>query len=200
MANLNTPFGFRQAASVSGAAPNYAISERQIASTNTTAIYRGDPVVQLNTGYIAQATAGTTQIAGIFDGCTYTSISQGKKVWGPYWPGADAVAGSVRAFVIDSPEATFLVQSGNGGPVTLASVGTNINFGIGTGTTANGLSGAYADFATLGTTATLPFRIVMVGGQPSFPSIVGNGSDGTTAYNLLLVTFNNQDYRSTTGI
>jgi len=200
MANIFTPFGFRFAGLVNASSPNYALTERQIASTNGTAIYKGDPVVQLNTGYIAQATAGTTQIAGILDEVSWVSVSQGRRVWSPYWPGSDAVAGSVRAYIIDSPDATFLVQTGNGGPFVLANSGTNANFALGTGTAANGMSGAYLDFATLATTNTLPFRVLNVAGQPGFPTQVGNGSDGTTAYNLALVTFNNQDYKSLTGI
>lgn len=204
MANVLAPFGFRFISLLSAAAPNYAPTARKVALGNTTAIFKGDPVVQLSTGYIAQATAGTTQIAGIFDGCEYLSISQGRTVRSPYWPGSDAAA-DVTAFVIDTPEAVFVAQC-NGGPLTLAAVGNNINFALGTGNTSNGQSGATVSYATLATTSTLPFRVINFGGNTGSnyadgpPGIVGNGSDGTTAYNFAYVAFNNQDYKSLTGI
>jgi hypothetical protein len=205
LANLNTPYGFRVISLLGMSTPNYAVSQRRIASANATAIFKGDPVVQLNTGYITRATAGAVQIAGIFDGCEYLSISQGRTVRSPYWPGSDAAA-DVACFIIDEPSAVFQVQSGNGGPIVLADVGQNINFALGTGNTYNGFSGAYVDFATIGTTTTLPFRIINFAGNSGFvtgdgpPQIVGNGADGTTAYNTTYVTFNWQDYKSTTGI
>ena len=91
MANTNAPFGFRQYRGL-GSAPTYEQSVRLVKSDNTTAIYFGDPVSNLNTGYIARATAGTAQIAGIFAGCKYLSTSQKRIVWSNYWPGADASA------------------------------------------------------------------------------------------------------------
>lgn len=200
MANLFTPFGFREASLINASAPNYAQSTYQILNTYATPIYKGDPVTSQTSGYIQQSVAGTTTIAGIFNGCSYTSVSQGRRIWNSYWPGSDAIAGSVLAYVIDAPDSVFLVQSGNGGPLTIANVQQNINFALGTGVAASGISGAYIDFATAATTATLPFRIVNVAGLPGFPTVVGNGSDGTTADNFALVTFNNQNYNSSTGI
>jgi hypothetical protein len=204
MANTFAPFGFRQY-SGTGSAPTYEQTVAYVAYNNTTAIYFGDPVVQLNTGYIAQATAGTTQIAGIFVGCKYLSVSQKRTVWSNYWPGTSDVASgnSIEAYVINDPNAQFLVQSGNGGPVTFASIGNNINFAIGTGNSASGISGAYADFATIATTATLPFRIIQLSGYSPYglnPITGQNGYDTSTAYNNLIVAFNNVATKSLTGI
>lgn len=205
MANTFAPQGFQQIGLLNGTAPTFAQSPARISKSNATPIYFGDPVTQLNTGYITQSTAGTTQIQGIFVGCSYLSTALGRTVYSRYWPGTTDAAADVAAFVIDDPQAVFAVQSGNGGPVTLASVGTNINFALGTGS-ATGISGAYADFATLATTSTLPFRIVNIAGNSGYvtgfgpPAIVGNGSDGTTAYNTIYVVFNNQSYKSLTGI
>jgi len=206
MANINAPYGFRTVSYLDGQSPNYAPTQRRILKTNTTPIFRGDVVAQQATGYIALATPGTTQIAGIFDGCEYLSISQGRTVRSQFWPGNDALL-DVAAFVIDSPNAVFQVQSGNGGPVVLADIGQNINFNAGTGgNTFTGISGQFADFATIGSAITLPFRIINFAGNSGYvtgdgpPAIVGNGSDGTTPFNTIYVTFNNQDYKSLTGI
>jgi hypothetical protein len=206
LANTFAPQGFQAIARLNGAAPTFGMSPARISKSNATAIYFGDPVTQLNTGYITQSTAGTTQIHGIFAGCQYLSTAFGKTVWSRYWPGTTDAAADVAAYIIDDPLTVFAVQSGNGGPCVLANIGTNINFALGTGNTSNGISGAYADFSTLATTSTLPFRIVNIGGNSGYatgfgpPAIVGNGSDGTTAYNTIYVTFNNQDYKSLTGI
>jgi hypothetical protein len=195
MANTLAPFGFKHIGYLEGHAPNFAPQPRQIAYNNATKIYRGDPVVSLSTGYIAQATAGTTQIAGIFDSCTYYSVAQGKQVWSNYWPGGDVANNAViTAYIISTPSALFLAQS-NGTPIGQADIGSNVNFAIGTGSTVGGgFSGATIDQSTLATTNTLPFRIY------SLYAGVGNGSDNTSNYNWAVVAFNNQDFKSLTGV
>jgi hypothetical protein len=192
MANTLAPFGFAEAY-VLGGPPTWQQSRRRIASGYGTAIYKGDPVVQISTGYIQQASPGTTQIAGIFLGCEYTSVSQKRLVESPYWPGSDAT-GDVIAFVSDGPNTVFRAQAN--AQLLFTAVGNNINFAIGTGSTSTGLSGATLDVSTVLTTSTLPFRVVELIYDP--PG--ANGADTTTAYNWAYVVFNWQDYKSTTGI
>ena len=192
MANILAPFGFAEAYKLSGA-PTYQMSRKRIASSNGSAIYKGDPVVQLSTGYITVASPGTTQIAGIFMGCEYQSISQKKPIWSPYWPGSDA-NGDVICTIIDDPSTVFRVQAN--AQLLFTAVGNNANFAIGTGSATTGLSGATLDVSTVNTTSTLPFKVVELVYDP--PG--SNGADTTTAYNLAYVVFNWQDYKSTTGI
>lgn len=197
MANVLAPFGFRWAQQLGGVAPNAAQKMRRISASYATAIFHGDPVTSQASGYIQRSAAGTTQIAGIFAGCKYVSLSQGRTVWNNYWPGSDA-ASDPEAYIIDDPKSVFMVQA-NGGPVALADVGSNANFALGTGIPASGMSGATLDAGTVATTNTLPFRIVGYVGDGVFPG-VGNGSDPTTAYNYVFVTFNNQDFNVLTGV
>lgn len=187
MANTNAPFGFRQYRGL-GSAPTYEQSVRLIKSDNTTAVYFGDPVANLNTGYITQATAGTAQISGIFVGCKYLSTSQKRTVWSNYWPGADASA-DVEAYIVDDPNAQFVVQAG-GTAIGLADMGLNIQFNLGTGNSSTGISGAYVESPAV--TATLPFRIIGFITQP--PG--ANGTDITSAYNQIIVGFNNVTSRN----
>lgn len=185
MANTAAPFGFRQYKGT-GSAPTYEQVEMKIASTNTTKIYFGDAVVPVTgaaTGYITQATAGTVALAGIFVGCKYLSTSQKRVVWSNYWPGADAT-GDVSAYVVNDPNAQFLVQAG-GTNVGFSKIGQNIQLNVGTGSTSNGISGMYVESPN--TTATLPFRVVNVVTDPPGQ----NGTDATSAYNLVVVQFNN---------
>ena len=187
MPNTNAPFGFRQYRGL-GSAPTYEQSVRLVKSDNTTAIYFGDPVSNLNTGYITRATAGTAQISGIFAGCKYLSTSQKRIVWSNYWPGADASA-DVEAYIIDDPNAQFLVQAG-GTAIGLADMGLNIQFNLGTGNASTGISGAFVESPAV--TATLPFRII--GFIESPPG--ANGTDIASAYNQIIVGFNNVTSRN----
>ena len=193
MANTNAPFGFRQY-SGTGSAPTYEQNVRYIASNNTTAIYFGDAVIPLTTGYIGQATASTVRVEGIFAGCKYVSTSQKRTTWSNYWPGSDAT-GDVEAYIIDDPNAKFLVQSSDSGgtaAITFANVGEYINIAVGTGNTATGISGMTVNVATLATTVTLPFRIVGLVTTP--PG--ADGTDTATEYNEVIVAFNNASTRT----
>lgn len=200
MANTNAPFGFQQYQGGAGGAPTFAQSSRRIASGNATPIFNGDPVMPVittATGYITQAAPGTTVLAGIFVGCKYLSTSQKRTVWSNYWPGADAT-GDVEAYVIDDPNARFKVQgnsttfniTGTLSAWTSSPVGQYAQFAIGTGNTANGISGAYLN--ALGTTVTYPFIVVdLIVAPPGGP-----GTDPTTAYNWVVVGFNNEIMRT----
>lgn len=191
MPNTAAPFGFSPEGTIGGSTPNFRLSKRLIASTNTTAIFSGDAVVPVSgpvTGYITQATASTVALAGIFWGCKYLSVSQKRTVWSAYWPGFDA-NGDVEAYVIDDPQAVFMVQAG-ATAVGLASINLNIQLAVGTGNTFTGRSGM--SVTSPANTATLPFTIVGLVTDP--PGV--NGSDPTTGYNFVLVTFNNEVFRA----
>ena len=198
MANTFAPYGFLQYQGGAGGAPTFAQSTRKIASGNSTAIFTGDPVMPVigtATGYITQGAAGTTVLAGIFVGCKYLSTSQKRTVWSAYWPGSDAT-NDVEAYVIDDPNARFVVQSsGTGFPVTGTTTtqtsgvqGQYAQFTIGTGNTSTGRSGAY--ISSVGTTVTFPFIIV------DYAVSFSNGGDPTTQYCNLIVGFNNEVWRT----
>ena len=160
-------------------------------------------------------------VAGVFVGCRYLSAANKYPVWRPYWPGSDA-NGDVQAFVITDPNAQFSVMTGSSNatatPVGFSSIGQNIGYtyvqsGVATtnGVTATGLSTFFADAYTLIanspqgaiSNALLPFRIVSlanyVPGAVS-PLVSINGNDNTTAYNRIVVAFNNSMPRSFAGI
>lgn len=177
--NAIAPFGFRPTRTLSGA-PSFQHFRAPILSTNTTAIYVGDPVMWSG-GYLVQATSGTTAIAGIFVGCEYQSISL-KQPRNGYWPGnSDASANAVAQFIAD-PNAVFICQA-SAALIGATALGLNGQFVIGTGNTTTGFSGASLASTGITTTNTLPFLIVNLG--PFY------GSDSTTANNLVEVTFNN---------
>lgn len=193
MANTAAPFGFRQY-SGTGSAPTYEQVAVRIAY-NASAIYFGDPVLPDANGYVVVGAPGTTQIAGIFVGCKYLSVAQKRTVWSNYWPGSDvASTQTVEGYIVNDPNAKFVAQTGATG-ATAADINANVNFAIGTGNAATGISGASVNMGTVGTTATLPFRIVSLVTDPP-------GAPGTEAgaYNLVVVAFNNVSGKQATGI
>lgn len=187
MANVQAPFGFSQW-SGTGSIPTHEMTIRKIASANATAVFFGDPVSPLATGYITRATAGTVRVEGIFVGCQYFSTSQQQTVWRRYWPGSDAT-GDVTAYLITDPNAQFLVQAG-GTNIGFANIGEYIQFNLGTGSTASGQSGAYVESPN--TTVTLPFVVRALVADPP----TANGTDIASAYNYVIVGFNNQSFRT----
>lgn len=167
------------------------------------------------------ALIATTPLQGIFVGCQYQPTSGGGVVWSRFWPG-NAAATDAVAYVIDSPEALFLASS-IGSAIGTGQVGLNVGFainslsaGIATNAfTAGNLASAFLptsgnspfviDGASVATTNTLPFKIRGVFG-PSFGNFannapgmfggVGNGSDPTSLFNWVIVTFNQQAYQA----
>lgn len=192
MANTNAPYGFRQYQGT-GSAPTYEQVAMTIAAADTTKVFFGDPVVPLNTGYIAQASSNSVQIAGIFVGCKYLSVSQKRTVWSNYWPGADN-NGDVEAYVVNDPNAKFVAQTDATG-AAFGDVNANVGFAIGTGNTATGISGAYVDISTKNTTSTLPFRIVSLVQDPP-----GSAGTASGAYNWVVVAFNNVSTKQLTSV
>lgn len=188
MANTTTYMGFKHIGYLPGYAPDYQLQWKTVSNANATAIYNGDAVV-FSSGLIIAASNGTGQIDGIFNGCQYTDAS-GNTQWRPYLPAAQTAI----VQVIAAPGAMFLAQS-NGTAITTASVNRNVGFVVGTGqTTGGGFSLYEVDAANIGTTSTYPFRIVDLYSNYA-PSSV-NGTDNTTSYNMVIVTFNNQDFKA----
>jgi hypothetical protein len=201
--NTNAPFGFRQYAG-NGSAPTY----EQVAAFITAganAIYFGDPVTWQSDGSVARsASTGATPvslgIAGVFTGCKYLSAVQKRTVWSNYYPGGtDPQAGTIEAYVVNDPNAKFVVQSDATG-IAAADINSTIGFLIGSGNTANGISGAYLDTSTINTSSYLqnnPFKIVGVVNDPP-------GSAGTLsvsqAYDWAIVMFNNVVTRNFQGV
>lgn len=203
MANTNAPFGLRQY-SGTGSVPTF----EQVTfgnggiDYNAGAIYYGDPVVRQASGdgtlkqAAGSAGSSTVTLAGIFQGCKYLSSAAKRTTWSNYWPGSDVAAGAqstIEAYVINDQNAQFLVQSDSTGLVQ-ADVGANFDFNIGTGTTANGQSGAFLIHGGA-TTAAYPFRLVRLVLDPP-------GAPGTAAgaFNYGVVAWNNVETKNSTAV
>ncbi len=192
MANDFAPFGFMQDAGT-GSTPTYEQVPR-VSQYNAAAMYRGDPLISLSDGTVKIATASTVQLAGIFAGAEYLSVSQQRKIWNNYWPGNDVASGQYPTIsIINDPNAKFIVQSGSVG-LTLADVDANVQLNIGTPNAYTKQSGAYVE--SPGVTNTLPFRVVSIVTTPAlaFPNPVEG------PYALAILAFNYVDTKSLDGI
>jgi len=196
LSNTNAANGFQYFGRLEGGSPTEGLTTRLVSSADTAAIGYGDPVTSLGTGFVTLSTAGTTQIDGIFYGCEYLATAVGKRVWSPNWPGSGA-GGDVKAFLCTDPQAMFLVQSDNTA-IVFADINANINFVAGTPSTVTGFAASSVGQSTIATTNTLPFRIV--GLYSDFAAPGTDGTDNTSAYNRVIVSANNWDRKSLTGI
>lgn len=203
MANTLAPFGFSQIGRVPGApAADFAQTERLIANGNTHAIFAGDLLQDLGTGYVDVSSAGTSQCFGVFLGCQYYNSVVNRIVWSRYWPGSGAT-GDIKAYICTDPYALFLVQSTGTNPVAFSDIGSNIDISTATaGSTATGLSGMAVNSALIGTNATYPFRIWGLGSAltTSGANVDQGNTDDTSQYNLVQVTFNAMALKLTTGV
>jgi hypothetical protein len=172
MANATTAYGLRPIGLVGSGANSTGVTEYEIASNNTNAIYQYEIVVPTSAGVIDQAgdtAGGTTQALGVLMGVQYHDSVQKKPVWINYWPGSGSVSVDtnypVKAYVADDPNQLFKVASDaslTNRATALAAVFANASLGTSarSGSSANGNSTAALSVSSIATTATLPLRVV----------------------------------------
>ena len=172
MANQNTAYGLRPIGLVGSATNSTGVTQYEIASDNTNAIFQYSLCVPLAAGVIDHAGAtngGTTSALGVLMGVEYQDATQKKPVFLNYWPGSGAVSVDtnypVKAFVADDPNQLFKVASDatlTNRATALAAVFANASLGTSarTGSTSTGSSDSALSVSSIATTAPLPLRIV----------------------------------------
>jgi len=194
MANTQQQFGFQHNGFLPGYAPDYQLTRMAIQSSFATKIWYGDPVIKsASTQYIqpASGTGNLTAIAGVFYGCWYVPSGGGAPVYSPFWPASQQT--DATALVMAAPGATFKVAALLTA-IPATAIGQNVGFSTGAGGTTFGLgfSTFTVDQGTLTTGSTAPFQIVDMLANVA----VGNGTDNTTNFNQVIVTFNNARFRA----
>jgi hypothetical protein len=196
MANTNAPFGFRHLGfSEGGAVANYGLTWRKVAYNYGTALYRGDVMVDLGSGYLGRYTSGVSgsNVIGIVEGFEYLSTATGRKTVSTYLPTGDTAydVDICLTPIAGVPPQLFVVQADSTN-FTVADIGQTIEPAVGgTGSAVGGIGKSAMTIAqgtNQGTTNTYPFRIVKL-----FSSYVPSGAPGTddTAnYNLVVVASN----------
>ena len=172
MANQETAYGLRPIGLVGNAANTTGVTQYEIASNNTNALFNGAIVVPTAAGVIDQAGAtsgGTTQALGVLMGVEYVDSSTKKVVFNNYWPGSNNVSVDtnfpVKALVADNPNQLFKVASDatlTDRATALTAIFANASLGTSarTGSTNTGRANGALSVSSIATTATLPLRIV----------------------------------------
>ena len=191
MANVSEKFGLRPYRKLDGTPLVGAQNRYTIASGYATAIYQGDLVEPLTSGNIQKHGANTSDaVVGVFNGVFYTDPTTQKPTFKNFYPGGIA-ADDITAFVIDDPDAVFLVDAD--AAFTRADLYKNYSVTNTTGVTATGISKAQLDVSVSGVTATFAIQAIDISQDP-------DNSDTSNANANVLVRINNHFYRSGTGI
>jgi hypothetical protein len=221
---LNSPtMGFQSFRRAEGGSPTAGLTEVWIASSDPGLIFRGDPVISStlaaggNSGaYITNvSTVGASFLCrGIFQGCYQYQPSAGRVVWSNYFNGTvTGSTGDIKAYIIDDPDEQFIIQ----GSTTAAILSSEVNGNIGittaistTGNTTTGYSNITVNSTAVSASSSFPFRIVdfysayappggLAGPAGAGTSPFINGTDNTTAANIIVVRLNNCDRLSLTA-
>ena len=172
MANQSTAYGLRPIGMVGSGVNSTGVTQYEIASNNTNAIFQYGICVPLAAGVIdfAGATSGgTTQALGVLMGVEYVDSVSKKPIFINYWPGSGSVSVDtnhpVKAFVADNPDQLFKVASDatlTDRATALATVFANASLGTSarTGSTNTGSSNSALSVSSVAVTATLPLRVV----------------------------------------
>ena len=143
-----------------GASNSKATNEYPIASGLAQSIFTGDIVVN-NAGNIEVLLSTTQKAVGVFMGCQY--VADGEQKFSKFWPSGTS-ATDAKAFVVDNPAATFIVQAD--ASVSAGDINSqNFNVTLGSGSTFTGKSGFGLEAGTR-TTGNAMLRAIAVLDEP----------------------------------
>ena len=191
MANVVEKCGLRPYRKLDGTPLVGAQNRYTIASNHSTAIFQGDLVIPLTAGNIDRHTANNSAaVIGVFNGCFYTDPTTSKPTFSNSYPGA-IVASDITAFVVDDPDAVFLMDAD--AAFTRADLYQNYSVTTGSGNTTTGISEVQLDVSVSGTNASFVIQAIDISQDP-------DNSDTTTANANVLVRINKHFYRNGTGV
>jgi hypothetical protein len=208
---VNAPYGLKPINLYGGTPFAGATRQYRIASAYPTSIFYGDPIEMINDGTIiksaittARATVTTSQIIGVFLGCSYVN-SQGQTIFAQYFPANTAAPTGtyITAYVSNDPDTLFKAVIATGATPNDATsgllpsstteftvIGTNVALVQNSGLTNTGNSRVAV--ASSATTGTLPMNVVDVVYETSYV----NGS-GNVVYPELIVRWNFEIHTTT---
>jgi hypothetical protein len=190
---VNAPYGLKPINLYGGTPFAGATRQYRIASAYDTSIFYGDPVEIVDSGTIiksaittARATVTTSQIIGVFLGCSYVN-AQGQTIFAQYFPAnTTAPTGTyITAYVCNDPDTLFKAVIATGATANDVTsgllpssttqytvIGTNVALVQNSGLTTTGDSRVAV--ASSATTGTLPLNVVDVVPETSYVNGSGN--------------------------
>ena len=193
MANQLEKFGLRPYRKLDGTPLVGAQNRYKIAPGDSTAIFQGDLVRPLTTGFVTRAAGNTSYaVVGVFNGCFYNDPTSGKPTFRNSYPGSiTPTQGDITAFVVDDPDAVFLMNADEA--FAQADLFRNYSLSTATGNTTTGISEVMLDVSVSGTTGTFAVQAIDISQDPE-------NDDLSTSNANILVRINNHFYRSGTGL
>jgi len=193
MSNQLEKFGLRPYRKLDGTPLVGAQNRYTIAAGYSTAIFQGDLVQPVTSGNIERHAAGTSEaVVGVFNGVFYNDPTTQKPTYKNFYPGGiTPTQGDITAFVVDDPDAVFLMDADE----TFARADLFKNYSVtnATGVTQTGISSVQLDVSASGTAATFVVQALDISQDPE-------NSDTGSANANILVRINNHFYRSGTGL
>ncbi len=190
MANVAEKFGLKPVRLLDGSDFINAQNRYRIAANYGTPIFQGDLVTPVTGGGIERHTAGsTTAVVGVFNGCFYTDPTTQKPTWKNYYP-ASVVASDIMAFVIDSPDQVYKIDSD--GAFAVADIFKNFHVTNVTGNTVTGTSKVQLDYSASGIQITTVLQAIDISQD------VDNDEAGAVNVDVL-VRINNHFYKAATA-
>ena len=193
MSNQLEKFGLRPYRKLDGTPLAGAQNRYTIAAGYATAIFQGDLVQPTTAGNVERHTGNTSDaVVGVFNGVFYNDPTTQKPTYGNYYPGSiTPTQGDITAFVVDDPDAVFLMDAD--AAFTRADLFKNYSVNTATGVTQTGISSVQLDVSASGTAATFVVQAIDITQDPE-------NSDTSVSNANILVRINNHFYRSGTGI
>jgi len=193
MSNQLEKFGLRPYRKLDGTPLAGAQNRYTIAAGYATAIFQGDLVQPTTAGNIERHTGNTSDaVVGVFNGVFYNDPTTQKPTYKNYYPGGiTPTQGDITAFVVDDPDAVFLMDADEA--FTRADLFKNYSVTTAGGVTQTGISSVQLDVSQSGTAATYAVQAIDISQDP-------DNSDTTTSNANILVRINNHFFRSGTGI
>jgi hypothetical protein len=188
MANQLEKFGLRPYRKLDGTPLVGAQNRYKIANGYGTAIFQGDLVRPLTNGTIVRSVGNTSYaVVGVFNGCFYNDPTTQKPTYSNYYPGGiTPTQGQITAFVVDDPDAVFLMNAD--AVFAQADLFKNYSLTTDTGSTTTGISQVMLDVGVGGTAGTFAVQAIDISQDPE-------NDDLTTSNANILVRINNHFYR-----
>ena len=188
MANVSEKFGLSPYRKLDGTPLVGAQNRYKIANGYATAIYQGDLVRPLTDGTVVRHVGNTSYaVIGVFNGCFYNDPTTQKPTYSNYYPGGiTPTQGQITAFVVDDPDAVFLVNAD--AVFAQANLFGNYSLSVANGSTKTGISEMQLDVSTQGTAGTFAVQAIDISQDPE-------NDDQTTSNANVLVRINNHFYR-----
>jgi len=192
MANSSTiGFGLKPIRAYGNGYESMGLGEYPVAASSA-AMFFQDLIVQAASGFVTVGIAGTENILGSLNGVFFTDTNTSKPTFANHLLAANT-ATNIVALVNDSPMQQYEVRSNNAAASAQTDVGNTADIAYAAGSTANFVSRATLNDATLNNNATQQLKVIGVSRDPE-------NQDLTTANVVWRVLINQTFFNDLTGV